>query len=80
MSKLTPAPVSTRSGRVSKPPERLELIEDVEDDFGEDEYDTDDDCSSDDGLSIRSDSDDDDDDDLADFIVDDEYEDEDEDE
>lgn len=31
----------TRSGRVSKPPERYEPIEQVEDDYGEDDYDSD---------------------------------------
>ena len=31
----------TRSGRVSKAPERLELFEEVEDDFRDDEYDSD---------------------------------------
>ena len=33
----------TRSGRVSKAPERLELFEEVEDDFKDDEYDSDED-------------------------------------
>jgi hypothetical protein len=31
----------TRSGRLSKVPERLELFEEVEDDYKEDEYDSD---------------------------------------
>tara|TARA_B100001079_G_scaffold267533_1_gene276386 strand:- start:616 stop:909 length:294 start_codon:yes stop_codon:yes gene_type:complete len=31
----------TRSGRISKAPERLELFEEVEDDFRDDEYDSD---------------------------------------
>jgi len=33
--------VRTRSGRVSKPPERYEPIEQVEDDYGEEDYDSD---------------------------------------
>ena len=33
--------VRTRSGRISKKPQRLELKEDVEDDFREDEYNSD---------------------------------------
>jgi len=36
----TPEP-RTRSGRVSKPPERYEPVEQVEDDYGEDDYDSD---------------------------------------
>ncbi len=33
--------VKTRSGRISKAPQRLELNEEVEDDYKEDEYDSD---------------------------------------
>ena len=38
--------VRTRSGRISKPPERYSPIEDVIDDYTEDEYDEDDDEES----------------------------------
>jgi len=43
----------TRSGRISKPPERYSPVEDVTDDYAEDEYDE---------LEIESESDDEDDD------------------
>ena len=55
----------TRSGRVSKPPERYEPIEQVEDDYGPDDYDTDEsDVLT--GESSFDDSDEEDDEDDAD--------------
>lgn len=36
-----PTPPRTRSGRVSKPPVRYEPVEQVEDDYSEEDYDTD---------------------------------------
>ena len=49
--------VKTRSGRLSKGPERLELFEDVEDDYKQDEYDTDEDLLISDDEDICSDDD-----------------------
>jgi hypothetical protein len=55
----------TRSGRVSKPPERYEPVEQVEDDYGPEDYDSDEsDIMSDD--SFDEDEDDEDDEDDAD--------------
>jgi|TARA_X000001036_G_scaffold186359_1_gene175703 hypothetical protein len=78
--------VKTRSGRVSKAPVRLELFEDVEDDYKQDEYDTDEDLlnsddedflSDDDIENDESDEDADDNGNLKGFVVDDTDEDED---
>ena len=63
----------TRSGRAVKAPDRWEPKEDVIDDFGVDEYDSDDGSDVSSTLSI-SDDEEDDDDDLDDFIVEDEDE------
>ena len=49
--------VKTRSGRVSKAPVRLELFEDVEDDYKQDEYDTDEDLLNSDDEDFLSDDD-----------------------
>ena len=74
----------TRSGRVSKAPERLELFEEVEDDFKDDEYDSDEDllqtddedfCTDD---EYETDPDEDENGNLKGFVVDDIDEDEDE--
>lgn len=52
----------TRSGRVSKPPERYEPIEQVEDDYGSDDYDTDEsEILSDDSFDDDDEEDDEDD-------------------
>jgi hypothetical protein len=65
----------TRSGRVSKPPERYEPIEQVEDDYGPEDYDSDDSDGSEDIETDSDEYDEDDDDeidengDLKDFIV-----------
>lgn len=72
--------IRTRSGRVSKPPERLEIFEEVEDDytddgdsdFDEDDYDSESESESD------EDEDADENGNLAGFIVDDEDDDGDE--
>tara|TARA_B100001996_G_scaffold298639_1_gene239014 strand:- start:792 stop:1067 length:276 start_codon:yes stop_codon:yes gene_type:complete len=77
--------VKTRSGRVSKVPQRLELFEEVEDDYKEDEYDSDydvlqsddEDFCSDDDEDIEDDEDADDNGNLKGFVVDDTDEDED---
>ena len=72
----------TRSGRVSKAPERLELFEEVEDDFKDDEYDSDEDllqtddedfCTDD---EYETDPDEDENGNLKGFVVDDTDEDE----
>jgi hypothetical protein len=53
----------TRSGRVSKPPERYEPVEQVEDDYADDDYDSDEsDVKTDDDFSEDSDDEDDEDD------------------
>ena len=53
----------TRSGRVSKPPERYEPIEQVEDDYGPDDYDSDEsDILTDDTFDDDEDEEDDEDD------------------
>jgi hypothetical protein len=70
----------TRSGRSSKPPERFVPIENVVDDFNDDEYDSDDpdgvhEFDEDDLIDEEEDDDEDDDEDegsLKDFIVDEE--------
>ena len=64
----------TRSGRVTKKPERLDPDEDCEDDFKADEYDSD--SGSDVSSTVSRDEDDDDYDDDSDdsFVVDDEEE------
>jgi ribonuclease E len=80
----------TRSGRLSKVPERLELFEEVEDDYKEDEYDSDvdlletgdedfleDDDDDDEDEEYEDDSDADENGNLKDFVVDDEDNDED---
>ena len=84
--------VRTRSGRISKKPQRLELKEDVEDDFREDEYNSDVDLLQSDDEDCCTDDEEDDedeeeeDDDLSDgdengnlkgFVVEDEDDDED---
>ena len=78
--------VKTRSGRVSKVPQRLELFEEVEDDYKEDEYDSDYDvlqtddedfCSDEDDEYDEDDEDADDNGNLKGFVVDDTDEDED---
>jgi len=81
--------IRTRSGRVSKVPERLELFEEIEDDYKEDEYDSDVDLletddedfleeeDSDEDEEDYSDSDADENGNLKDFVVDDDDEDED---
>tara|TARA_Y100000389_G_C17471014_1_gene530861 strand:+ start:4196 stop:4456 length:261 start_codon:yes stop_codon:yes gene_type:complete len=85
---MIPAPRTrhTRSGRVSKAPERMKPTEDVvDDDYSDDEYDTeyeitDDDVSEDDSDDECTDSDEDENGNLVGFIVsdkeisDDEYE------
>lgn len=76
--------VKTRSGRVSKVPQRLELFEEVEDDYKEDEYDSDydvlqsddEDFCSDDDEDVEDDEDADDNGNLKGFVVDDTDEDE----
>tara|TARA_B100000427_G_scaffold7777_1_gene7022 strand:- start:2718 stop:3008 length:291 start_codon:yes stop_codon:yes gene_type:complete len=78
--------VKTRSGRISKKPDRLELFEEVEDDYKEDEYDSDVDllqsdnedfCTDDEEEEEEEyDSDEDENGNLKDFVVDDEEEDE----
>ena len=60
----------TRSGRTIKKPERWEPEEEVMDDFGVDEYDSDD--GSDVSSTISLSDDDEEDEDLDGFIVDDE--------
>jgi hypothetical protein len=74
----------TRSGRVSKAPERLELFEEVEDDFKDDEYDSDEDllqtddedfCTDD---EYETDPDEDENGNLKGFVVDEEEEEEEE--
>ena len=74
----------TRSGRVSKPPERYEPVEVVTDDFAEDEYDDDDEGDSDDSFEEEDSDEEDDDDEDADengnlkgFVADDDDEEED---
>jgi hypothetical protein len=53
----------TRSGRVSKPPERYEPVEQVEDDYNDDEYDSDEsDIHTDDSFNEDSDEETDEDD------------------
>ena len=84
--------VRTRSGRISKKPQRLELKEDVEDDFREDEYNSDVDLLQSDDEDFCTDDEEDDedeeeeDDDLSDgdengnlkgYVVEDEDDDED---
>jgi hypothetical protein len=71
----------TRSGRVVKKPEFFTPDEDVEDDFDESDYDSDDECSEVESIRTEDESDydgiDDEDDDLDGFIVPDEDEEED---
>ena len=66
----------TRSGRVVKKPEFFTPDEDVEDDFDESDYDSDDECSEVESIRTEDESDydgiDDEDDDLDGFIVPDE--------
>ena len=80
--------VRTRSGRISKKPQRLELKEDVEDDFREDEYNSDVDLlqSDDEDFCTDDEDEEEEDDDLSDgdengnlkgFVVEDEDDDED---
>ena len=72
---VTEIPVRrTRSGRVSKPPVRYEPVEQVEDDYAEDEYDE---IESDVGSEIEfseSEEDDEADSEMDDFIVEDKSE------
>lgn len=51
--------VRTRSGRVSKPPVRYEPVEQVEDDYGPDDYDTEDPDDSSEDIETESDEEDD---------------------
>ena len=81
------ASVTTRSGRVSKKPERLELEEDVEDDYSDSDYEEDDLCETDEEDLCETEDEDEDDEEDADengnlkgFVVDDEEEEEDEEE
>lgn len=54
------APVTrTRYGRVSKPPVRYEPVEQVEDDYGPDDYDTEDPDESSEDIETESDEEDD---------------------
>jgi hypothetical protein len=70
--------IRTRSGRISKPPERLEIIEDVEDDFTDEEDEDFDEDDYDSESETESEFDDEEDADengnLAGFIVDDDEE------
>jgi len=70
---------TTRSGRKIKKPERWEPQEECTDDFGAEEYDTDDDASDVSSIisydSIDTTDEDEDDSDLDDFIVDDDCDD-----
>ena len=80
--------VRTRSGRISKKPQRLELKEDVEDDYREDEYNSDVDLLQSDDEDFCTDDEEDDDSDseydsdgdehgnLKGFVVDDDNDDE----
>tara|TARA_B100000287_G_scaffold346538_1_gene334184 strand:- start:1779 stop:2036 length:258 start_codon:yes stop_codon:yes gene_type:complete len=79
----SPAPIRTRSGRVSKVPERLDPLEDLpEDDYSDEDYETETDIESEIDLLQTDDEDDfeDDDSDMDDngnlkgFIVDDDEE------
>ena len=82
--------VKTRSGRISKAPQRLELNEEVEDDYKEDEYDSDVDILQTDDEDFCTDDEEDDDSEseynsdedekgnLKGFVVDDDEEDEEE--
>ena len=72
-------PVITRSGRISKKPERLEIDEDVEDDYSDSDYDDEDICETDEEDICETDDEEDDDEEDADengnlkgFVVDDE--------
>ena len=76
-----PAPIRTRSGRISKVPERLDPLEDLpEDDYSDDDYETETDIESEIDLLQTDDEDDFEDDDsdmdengnLKGFVVDDE--------
>ena len=76
--------VITRSGRISKRPERLELDEPIEDDYSDDEDENEDDDYSDDGDLCETDDEDEDEEDdeeedengnLKGFVVEDEEED-----
>lgn len=66
--------VRTRSGRISKKPQRLELKEEVEDDYREDEYNSDVDLlqSDDEDFCTDDEEDDDEDEDEEDFSDEDE--------
>jgi hypothetical protein len=81
MTKIVTAPIRTRSGRVSKVPERLDPLEDLpEDDYLDEDYETETDIESEVDLLQTDDEDDfeDDDSDMDDngnlkgFVVDDE--------
>jgi hypothetical protein len=66
--------VTTRFGRVSKPPIRYEPVEQVEDDYDPDDYDTDDSANISEEIETESDEEDDESDadengDLDGFIV-----------
>jgi hypothetical protein len=73
-------PIKTRSGRISKPPERFSPVEEITDDFSDDEYDGDDIDSDEDIEEDESEEESDDEEDadengnLKDFVVDDEDE------
>ena len=79
-------PVRTRSGRVSKPPERYQPVEEVTDDYSDEEDFGDDEESDDYEESDEEEEETDDDEDadengnLKDFVVDDEEDDEEEEE
>jgi hypothetical protein len=70
--------VRTRSGRISKPPERYSPVEDVTDDYAEDEYDEleldSESEEEEEETEDESDSDEDENGNLKDFIVEDEEE------
>tara|TARA_B100000427_G_scaffold85014_1_gene69614 strand:+ start:3766 stop:4029 length:264 start_codon:yes stop_codon:yes gene_type:complete len=81
MTKVVTAPLRTRSGRISKVPERLDPLEDLpEDDYSDDDYETETDIESEIDLLQTDDEDDFEDDDsdmdengnLKGFVVDDE--------
>lgn len=83
MTKVVTAPIRTRSGRISKVPERLDPLEDLpEDDYSDNDYETESDIESESDIDLLETDDEDDfeDDDsdmdengnLKGFIVDDE--------
>lgn len=65
-SNPTGSEARTRSGRVSKPPTRYEPVEQVEDDYGPGDYDTEESDGATEESFAKSDEDEDDDDDADD--------------